>query len=123
MHFVVEYRFVLSLALSGLTGVIGLHVWPFPAENTLLAVIQARQPAIYAGFAYTYATVWFSTPFLVLTGGFSLVYIFVARWDRPTTSQPLPPYPTPETREDLFLILGERHRQTSPQRASAPTWL
>src|SRR5947199_137565 len=37
--------------------------------------------------------------------------------------QPAPPYPAPETREDLFLILGERHRQTSPQRASAPTWL
>ena len=85
--------------------------------------IQARQPAIYAGFAYTYATVWFSTPFLVLSGGFSFLYIFVARWDRPTTSQPLPPYPAPETREDLFLILGERHRQTSPQRASVPTWL
>src|SRR5438876_1058524 len=41
----------------------------------------------------------------------------------PTTSQPLPPYPAPETREELFVILGERHRQTSPSRASAPTWL
>jgi TraM recognition site of TraD and TraG len=123
MRFLVEYRFVLSLALSAITGVIGLHAWPFPAENLLLALVQARQPGLYAGFAYAYATVWFSTPFLVLSSGFSLLYIFVARWDRPTTSQPLPPYPAPETREELFLILGERHRQTSPQRASAPTWL
>ena len=83
----------------------------------------ASNRRIYAGLSYTYTTVWFSTPFLVLSGGFSFLYIFVARWDRPTTSQPLPPYPAPETREDLFLILGERHRQTSPQRASAPTWL
>jgi hypothetical protein len=123
MRFLVEYRFVLSLACGAITGVIGLHTWPFPAENVFLALIQARQPAIYAGFAYTYATVWFSTPFLVLSGGFSLLNIFVARWDRPTTSQPLPAYQAPETREELFVILGERHRQTSPQRASVPTWL
>jgi hypothetical protein len=115
--------FVLSLACSAILGVIGLHTWPFPADNVFLALIQARQPTIYAGFSYTYATVWFSTPFLVLSSGFSFLYIFVARWDRPTRSQPLPPYPAPETREDLFLILGERHRQTSPQRASVPTWL
>lgn len=74
-------------------------------------------------FLVEHATVWFSTPFLVLSGAFSFLYILVARWDRPKTSRPLPPYPAPETREDLFLILGERHRQTSPQRASAPTWL
>jgi hypothetical protein len=94
--------------------VIGLHTWPFPAENVFLALIQARQPTIttHAGSSYTYATLWLSTPFLVLSGGFSFLYIFVARWDRPTTSQSLPQYPAPDTREDLFLILGERHRQT-----------
>jgi hypothetical protein len=123
MRFLVEYRFVLSLALSAFTGVIGLRLWPFPEDHALLGLIQARQPVLYAGFAYTYATVWFSTPFLVLSSAFSLLYIFVARWDRPTTSQPLPPYPAPETRRDLFVILGERHRQSSPQRASVPTWL
>src|SRR3989442_12108078 len=122
MRVLIEYRFVLSLVGSALAGVIGLHEWPFPAQNTVLALIQPRRPAVYAGFVYTYATVWFSTPFLMLSGALSFVYIFVARWDRPTTSQPLPPYPAPETREDLFLILGERHRQTSPQRASVPTW-
>jgi len=123
MRFLVEYRFVLSLACSIGAGVAGLHVWPFPAENVFLALIQARQPAIYAGLSYTYATVWFSTPLLLISGGFSFLYIFVASWDRPTTSQPLPPYPAPETREELFLILGELHRQTTPQRASTPACL
>ena len=28
--------------------------------------------------------------------------------------QPLPPYPAPEHREDLFLVLGEQHHRTSP---------
>lgn len=54
MRFVVEYRFVLSLALSAITGVIGRHTWPFPAQNVFLALIQARQPTIYAGFSHTY---------------------------------------------------------------------
>jgi ABC-type amino acid transport system permease subunit len=112
MRFLVEYRFVLSLACSAVAGVAGLHAWPFPAENVFLALLQVRQPAIYAGFSYTYAAMWFSTPFLVLSGGFSFLYIFVARWDRPTTSQPLPPYPAPETREDLFLSPLPRPRLT-----------
>ena len=64
-----------------------------------------------------------STPFLMLSGAFSLLYIVVARWDRPTASQPLAPYPAPEMREDLSLVLGERHRQTSPTPATAPPWL
>ena len=80
MRVLIEYRFVLSLVGSVLAGVIGLHVWPFPTQNTVLALIQARQPAVYAGFVYTYATVWFSTPFLMLSGALSFVYIFVARW-------------------------------------------
>ena len=37
--------------------------------------------------------------------------------------QPLPPYPTPELRQDLFLVLGEQHRRTSPERAANPSWL
>ena len=57
MRFLVEYRFVLSLACSVGAGVAGLHAWPFPAENVFLALIQARQPAVYAGLLYTYATV------------------------------------------------------------------
>jgi hypothetical protein len=54
MRFFVEYRFVLSLALRAITGVIGRHTWPFPEQNVHLALIQARQPTIYARFSYTY---------------------------------------------------------------------
>jgi hypothetical protein len=50
----------------------------------------------------------FSTPFLVLSGGFSLLYVFVPARIGRRRRRPLPPYPAPGTREDLFLILGER---------------
>jgi hypothetical protein len=54
MRFAIEYRLGLSLALSTITGMIGRHTWPFPAQNVFLALIQARQPTIDARFSYTY---------------------------------------------------------------------
>jgi hypothetical protein len=41
----------------------------------------------------------------------SFTCIFVARADRAVTSLPLPPYPRPEERSELFLILGEQHHR------------
>jgi hypothetical protein len=123
MRTLVEYRFVLSLALSGIVGVVGLHVYPWPAENAILSLVRIERPIVYAGFTYTHATLWFSTPFFLSSIGFSLLYIFVARWDRKATEYPLPTYSAPELREDLFLVLGEQHYRTSPRRASMPSWL
>ncbi len=48
---------------------------------------------------------------------------FVAREGRAASLAPLPPYPAPEQREDLFLILGKQYPWTSPERATTPTWL
>src|SRR4029077_16203712 len=50
-------------------------------------------------------------------------YIFAPCGLRPRMPSQLMQYPAPETRRDLFLILGERHRQSSPQRANVPSWL
>ena len=123
MQTLIAYRFVVSLALSLVVGLVGLHVRPFPADNVLLELIQARQPTLYASLNYTYATLWFSTPFLAISGVSAWLYIFVARTGRRRSLHALPPYPTPETREDLFLVLGEQHRRASVERASDPNWL
>src|SRR5262245_29313201 len=90
MRVLVEYRFVVSLALSAVAGVGGLHAWPFPHENPILGLIEESHPMVYASFCYAYATVWFSTPFLLFNIVFSLAYIFTARSDRQTRSAPLP---------------------------------
>ena len=123
MRTLIEYRVVLAMALSSVIGVVGLDLWPFPADNVFLALVAARRPSFYRGLAYAYATVWCLTPLLVLNVGASLFYIFVARLDRPATRHPLPPYPPPEDRADLYLVLGERHHRTSPTRAPTPEWL
>ena len=43
-----------------------------------------------------YATLWFTTPFLLLNVVASFVYVFVARFDGSAAPQPLPEYPPPE---------------------------
>ncbi|HKV99993.1 MAG TPA: type IV secretion system DNA-binding domain-containing protein [Vicinamibacterales bacterium] len=120
---VVEYRVVLSLAVSVIGGAAGLHVYPFPAEDAILALVRLERPLVYAGFAYTYAALWFSSSFFLASIGFSCLYIFVPRGGRQTNTAPLPPYPAPEHRNELFLVLGEQHHRTSPERSAAPTWL
>ena len=119
----VEYRFVTSLALAAIAGAAGLRVWPFPSDHPLLELIEAHRPMVYAGFLYAYVTVWFSTPFVLISMVASFAYIFIARADRSVRSSPLPRYPRPDERSELFLILGEQHRRTSNLPASEPRWL
>src|SRR6266851_597957 len=123
MHRMHEYRVVLSLGVSAIGGTLGLHACPFPADHVILALVRLERPLVYAGFAYTYAALWFSSSFLVASIGLSCLYIFVGRQGRTTSMGPLPPYPTPDRRADLFVVLGEQHRRTSPARAASPNWL
>jgi hypothetical protein len=103
---VIAYRFVLSPGLAAPVGAAGLRVWPFPADHPLLGLIAVNRPALYAAFLFAYATVWFITPSLVINIVSSFAYIFVAPADQAVRPSPLPPYPRPEHRDDLFLILG-----------------
>lgn len=119
----VAQRVLLSLGCSAVVGTLGLQAYPFPGTHPLLGLIDVYRPGLFGAFAYTYATLWFTTPFLVATVGFSWLYIFVARWDRTPTRRPLPPYPPVAQRKDLFVVLGEQHHATRPGRASAPNWL
>ena len=123
MRILIEYRFVVTMALAAVIGTLGLRAWPFPAEHFIFELVTAHRPTLAAAFVYAYAALWFSTPLLALNVAGSLLYIFVARLDQRPTSQPLPPYPPPESREDLFLVLGEQHYRTTPRRARHPGWL
>jgi hypothetical protein len=109
--------------MSAVVGGLGLRVYPFPADNPLLVLVSVERPGVYAGFTYTYATLWFTTPFFLVSIGLSLAYIFVAHKERPATLLPLPPYPPAERRQALFVVLGEQHHRTAPGRAAEPSWL
>ena len=123
MRKVFEYRFVVSLILASVVGVIGGRAWPWPVDNAVLDLISLKSPTLHAGLTYTYATLWITTPFFAILSALSVLYIFVDRSDRSRRHQSLPPYPAPKQRRDLFLVLGEQHHRTSVKRAAEPQWL
>jgi hypothetical protein len=123
MRAALDYRAVISLAAAAAIGAAGLRVYPFPADNVFLALLYARKPVLYDGLAYLYATLWFSTPFIALSVVSTLATIVTLRCSRGTTYAALPPYPDPDHRPELFLVLGEQHHATTPARSPRPGWL
>src|SRR5437870_4101601 len=109
MRAVLEYRAPINLAVAGVIGAAGLRAWPFPAENVFLAVLAVRKPWLFDGLAYLYATLWFSTLFIVLSVVTALATIVVLRGERAISFVPLPTYPDPALRTEPFLVLGEQH--------------
>ena len=114
---------MISVALAAIVSGIGLYAWPLPIDHPLLGLIALNRPMIYDGVSYTYAALWFTTPFFLISAAVSCAYIFVATADQSVIPSALPPYPRPEDRRDLFLILGEQHRRTSRLPAAEPRWL
>jgi hypothetical protein len=109
--------------MSAVAGAAGLQAYPFPSDHVVLALVRLERPLVHAGFAYTYAALWVSSSFFLASIGLSCLYIFVPRESGSGEMRPLPPYPAPEHRSDLFVVLGEQHRRSAPERAATPTWL
>lgn len=93
------------------------------ALDRLGTLLDAGHSDQLTAFTYTYAVLWFSSSFFLTSAVCACLYIFVARDRRDERLAALPPYPAPEHRRDLCLVLGEQHHRTSPGRAAAPTWL
>jgi hypothetical protein len=117
------YRSAFNLAVTAMVGTAGVRAYPFPTGNVFLSVLQTRKPELAAALGYLYTALWFSTPFLALSLFTSLATIAVFRSDRNSRFEPLPSYPNPETRGELFLVLGEQHRAQEAGRSEHPTWL
>jgi hypothetical protein len=123
MRRALQYRAPINLVIAGGIGLVGLRRFPFAVDNPFLAAIGAREPALFAGLAYLYATLWFTTPLIALTVVSALLYVAVMRGDEPAWFGPLPPYPDPADRPEPSLVLGEQHHPTAPVRVARPTWL
>lgn len=123
MRTLLQHRAPLNLVLAAVIGSVGVSMWPFPSSNEFLAVVESREPWLFQGLGYLYATLWFTTPFACLSIVAALAYVAVMRYDAPTFFRPLPPYPDPADRTEPFLVLGELHHATQPTRSPQPTWL
>src|ERR1700730_6739382 len=114
---------LVAYVLACATGITLYFRWPFPEDDLVLRLISIRAPLIYAGFKYTYTLFLFTTPYLAYSLVLSGLYVFAFRLNRKIKPMPLPAYPEPKMRNELFLVLGEVHDPRKPIAAEHPYWL
>ena len=119
----VEYRVILSFGLSAASGIVLQSLYPVHAADPLLHLLALERPALFHGLLWSYSLFLYSTPFLIFSILFSLAYIHFYEPRPDEVAGQLPPYPNPLLREDLFLVIGELHRQLKPEPSPAPSWL
>jgi len=119
----VEYRLVLALGLSAACGIILQSLYPIHEADPVLRLILLERPRIFYGVIESYNLFLYSTPFLVFSMLFSLVYVHLYRTDLEQIAGALPLCSDPFTRQELSLVVGELHRQLVPRPSPAPQWL
>ena len=119
----VNARHVIAYALAAITGLFLFFHYPVRTDDPYLQLISLRSPRLYAASVYAYTVMLFSTPFIVYSTAFSLLYIFVYRKSATEAAGALPPYPPPLGRQELYLVVGEVHNKTKPRPSPSPYWL
>jgi TraM recognition site of TraD and TraG len=120
---IIEYRVLMSLGISVACGVVLQSLYPIDETNPLLLLIALERPGVFHALLRSYHLFLYTTPFIFLSIVSSLAYVHFYAPDIDKTEGPLPPYPDPLTRQDLFLITGELHLQLAPQPSWRPSWL
>jgi hypothetical protein len=120
---VVEQRVFVAFVSSIAIGTKLLSRYPFPVDNTLLQFVAYERHNLHAILGWTYALFLFTTPFLVISAVLSLAYVHFYEPVLRANLNRLPPYPEVHTRQQLFAVLGEVHKQLEPKPAQDPTWL
>ena len=118
-----QFRLMFNASTSALIGSAVLLTWPFPLQDDLVQVIRLHDPSLFELCRWTYGVLAFTTPFLLTSLLSSIAYIFWPSELADSAHGTLPPYPPPNKREDLFVILGEQHHPTQPTSAPHPRWL
>ncbi len=119
----VRHRFLLSAGLSAAAGIILESTVLIPVADPLFRYAALQRPSIYLAFVSSFAIFLFTTPFLMLSMCFSLLYIHFYEEETAENLGTLPKYPEPQYRDNLFLILGELHHQLEATPAAHPQWL
>lgn len=123
VRLLVENRFLLSLGLSVASGIVFTSLYPLNTADPFLRLIALERSSACHVIEWSYGVFLFSTPFLACSMIFSLMYVHLYQSDTDAAAGSLPPYPNPRTRADLFLILGEAHRQFVSIPSNNPRWL
>ncbi|MFN8579409.1 MAG: TraM recognition domain-containing protein [Gemmatimonadaceae bacterium] len=123
MRDLLEHRAWVSAFVALMVGTALRRIGLWHDGDPVLVLIQLLAPHVYRTLYATFVVLLFSTPYLVSSVVLAAAFIFVSRRDTSAGSGPLPPYPPAGARENLFLILGERHHPTKPIPSATPSWL
>jgi len=122
----------LAVLLAMVTGTLLYFKMPWPMTASLvpqtwneyfLRLIALRDPWTYAGLKASYHVMLFTTPYIGYSLLLSALYIFALRTTRRVKPQPLPPYPAIQSRNELFVVVGEIHDPRKFIPAENPYWL
>jgi hypothetical protein len=116
-------RVVISTAVASVAGTAVRMRLPWDPQDPVLMLVAAYDPPLYRGLFAAYLAVLFATPYLVTSMILAIAYIFTRSRRAAAAGGSLPPYPHPETRQELFLILGEQHHRTHRVPSPHPRWL
>ena len=119
----IAYRFLLSIGLSVACGIILNTLLPIDHADAMLRLMEMTRPEIVCGLLMGHELFLYSTPFILLSMGFSLLYVHLYKSELELNPGALPPYPDPRKRKDLSLIVGEVHSRLTPRAAALPSWL
>jgi len=116
-------RHFVAAVLAMATGTVIFYARPFPENQLFLRVIATRAPHAFLSFRYLYNVLLFTTPYIAYLGVLSALYIGTLKFRYRVVAGGLPPYPQPEKRSDLFVVLGEVHNPRHPGPSETPRWL
>jgi len=116
-------RLAVVVVLAAIVGAYGVTRCGVRHDNNVLRLVALKSPRTYRTLVVGYNVFWFTTPLIVLQGLVSLGLVFGRRREAPPKAGKLPPYPPVQQRDELLVVLGERHHPTKREPAESPTWL
>jgi hypothetical protein len=116
-------RHLVACVLSAATGMALYFRAPFPETNLFLQVMAARSATAFSFLKYSYTLFLYTTPYIAFSILFSGMYIFALKARSRTHAGKLPPYPNPQERTELTLVLGEVHHPRKQVPSENPRWL
>ena len=107
-------RYLVAAMLAMATGTFLSLSRPFPADQVFLQVIARRAPRAFTSFRSIYQVSLFTTPYMLYLGMLSALYVGTLKFRPLARPGPLPIYPDPRKRKELFVVLGEVHHARRP---------
>jgi hypothetical protein len=119
-----QSQFFCAFLTSAAAGFLLHQRFPLTMNDPYLALVRTKAPHAHSLFVASYTLFLFTTPLIVFSGLLSAIFVHLYRPSKATTVSPqLPPYETPDARDDLYVVLGELHHPTERRAVANPTWL